>query len=58
MIGCDGLWDVFTPFEIEEFGTRYVSVKGSLAGMSENLAKFSRARGSTDNVSIIIVEFA
>eukprot|EP00160_Parvularia_atlantis_P014020 Unigene3248_Nuclearia_a/m.9962 Unigene3248_Nuclearia_a/g.9962 ORF Unigene3248_Nuclearia_a/g.9962 Unigene3248_Nuclearia_a/m.9962 type:complete len:241 (-) Unigene3248_Nuclearia_a:155-877(-) len=57
VLGCDGLWDVFTPFELEDFMSRYRSIQGSLSGASANLAKFTRARNSTDNVTIAMIEF-
>lgn len=54
VIACDGLWDVFTPKEVGE-KIREMKEK-SLEQMAEALVKEALEKGSTDNISVQVVQ--
>ena len=53
VMGCDGLWDVVNNDELYEVLTK---IKKTTENLAIGLAKECLNRGSTDNVSIIIIE--
>lgn len=57
VIACDGLWDVMTPSDIEEYVDDYVNLNGFTEGLGESLKTAARKRGSTDNVTILFLVF-
>jgi len=58
VLACDGLWDVMTPSEVGKFVRRYMGENGRRTqGVSMALVDEALRRGSTDNVSVIFVEF-
>jgi len=57
VVACDGLWDVVSPFDIEEFVDNYVNSEGSIEGVTGALKAMARQRHSTDNITILYVQF-
>jgi serine/threonine protein phosphatase PrpC len=58
VLACDGLWDVMTPQEVRQFVGIYFTRNGRrLKGISEALVDEALRRGSTDNVSVVFVQF-
>jgi serine/threonine protein phosphatase PrpC len=58
VLACDGLWDVMNSIQVREFVEKYVrSNKKSTKGISEALVNHALQLGSTDNVSVIFIEF-
>ena len=57
LLACDGLWDVMSPFDVEEYTDNYVTRKGSTEGITMELTREARRRGSTDNVTLLFVKF-
>lgn len=63
ILGCDGLWDVLSNQEVSNFVLNKLENTEKLNFMSRNspnniaysLAKYAIEKGSTDNVSIVIV---
>eukprot|EP01059_Diplonema_ambulator_P020971 TRINITY_DN34945_c0_g1_i1.p1 TRINITY_DN34945_c0_g1~~TRINITY_DN34945_c0_g1_i1.p1 ORF type:complete len:398 (+),score=34.47 TRINITY_DN34945_c0_g1_i1:58-1194(+) len=52
ILGTDGLWDVFTPEEITEYTNGPVQ-----ASTTRTLALEALSRGSTDNVTVMLLRF-
>ena len=58
VLACDGLWDVFTPAQVRKFVKKFMSKNGKhTKGMSEALVVEALRLGSTDNVSVVFIEF-
>ena len=53
IMGCDGLWDVFTP---EEAAKEAARASGQKKTVAQHLVDEAIARGSSDNVSVIVVD--
>ena len=57
VLACDGLWDVMTGATVQQFVNAYVKKRNKTKGISEALVDEALRLGSTDNVSVIFVEF-
>lgn len=58
VLACDGLWDVMTPSQVRRFVRKTLKKnKNSTKGMAEALVDESLRLGSTDNVSVIFIQF-
>jgi serine/threonine protein phosphatase PrpC len=58
VLACDGLWDVMNPQQVRKFVNRYMSKnRNRTKGISEALVEESLRLGSTDNVSVVFIEF-
>lgn len=58
VLACDGLWDVMQPQEVRQFVAIFLNQNGRrLKGISEALVEEALRRGSTDNVSVVFVQF-
>lgn len=62
VIACDGLWDVLPNEEVcrfinQYYRTNYNMIKNKKLNVAKRLADFAIERGSSDNVSVIIVFF-
>ncbi len=58
VLACDGLWDVMTPPKVRKFVKNYMGKhKKRTNGISEALVDEALRSGSTDNVSVIFIEF-
>lgn len=58
IVACDGLWDVMTSKEVRTFVKKYMNKNGKRTkGISTALVDEALRRGSTDNVSVVFVEF-
>ena len=58
VVACDGLWDVMTSVEVRKFVKKFMSKHGKrTTGISEALVDEALRKGSTDNVSVVFVEF-
>lgn len=63
ILACDGVWDIFTDeeavaFVLESLASKEVEGKGSKAtrvNMAQHLCSEAVRRGSTDNVTAIVV---
>ena len=55
IMGCDGLWDVIESEEIGKIINRLVK-KNNPDNLAVELAKLAIEKGSTDNVSVIVIE--
>ena len=56
VLGCDGLWDVFTHDEIVHESYNYLQLStGSKANLSVHLSDRAREKGSTDNITVVVV---
>ena len=59
IVGCDGLWDTITPEEATEIVFDHLEEKKSEGGDIENisarLATLAKEKGSSDNITIIVV---
>jgi serine/threonine protein phosphatase PrpC len=56
VIACDGLWDVFSSVEAVVFVRNQLKAHGDLNRIATLLAESAIAKGSQDNVSVIIVK--
>tara|TARA_B110000208_G_C11737439_1_gene418639 strand:- start:731 stop:1540 length:810 start_codon:yes stop_codon:yes gene_type:complete len=62
VLGCDGLWDVLSNQDVNDFILNEVNINKNIINQSQNnnnniaykLAKYAIEKGSTDNVSVII----
>ena len=54
VMACDGLWDVINPDELNTIIDEFV--KNNVDNIAISLAELALKKGSTDNVSIIIIE--
>lgn len=57
ILACDGLWDVMDVQNIRKFAQAYKRKHSGYVGISEALVNNALKLGSTDNVSVIFVEF-
>jgi serine/threonine protein phosphatase PrpC len=59
IIGCDGLYDCLTNTEIVKFVNRHVKIptQENVRGVAGKLANYAIEKGSTDNISVIIIFF-
>lgn len=58
VLACDGLWDVMDTVSVRRFVNNYMSRSGKRTkGISEALVDEALRLGSTDNVSVIFIEF-
>jgi serine/threonine protein phosphatase PrpC len=58
VVACDGLWDVMTTEQVRKFVRNYMKKHGKRTkGISEALVNEALKLGSTDNVSVVFVEF-
>lgn len=55
VIGTDGLWDVLSMAEVAAEARAWREAKGSLDGVASRLAKEAIARGSDDNVTLVVL---
>ena len=59
IVGCDGLWDTITPEEATEIVFDHLEEKKSEGGNIENisarLSTLAKEKGSSDNITIIVV---
>lgn len=59
VLACDGLFDTLTPAECAPLiGDHLGRNFGSAQGLAVALTRFARASGSTDNVSVQVLEFS
>ena len=52
IMACDGLWDVVSSQESVNFVNKLINTKKNIA---MELAKYALSKGSTDNISVIVV---
>eukprot|EP00898_Chlorokybus_atmophyticus_P005549 jgi/Chlat1/5996/Chrsp4S06192 len=57
ILGCDGLWDVFSNENAVEFATRQLQIHNDPVRCSQALVEEAIRRDSTDNVSVITICF-
>ena len=58
VVACDGLWDVMTSEDVRAFVKKFMTKNGKrTAGMSEALVDEALRKNSTDNVSVVFIEF-
>ena len=58
VLACDGLWDTVTPNDLVKDVYDYLKENSNdRAGLAHKLTMIARERGSTDNISVIIVFF-
>jgi serine/threonine protein phosphatase PrpC len=58
VLACDGLWDVMNNESLRKFINKYMAKNGrKTQGISEALVNEALRLGSTDNVSVIFIEF-
>ena len=56
VLACDGLWDVFTSEEIVRESYNYLQLStGSKANLAAHLTERAREKGSTDNITVVVV---
>ena len=56
IVACDGVWDVFSDQQACDFVAGLLA-KPSSANVAEQLAKQAHAKGSTDNISAVVLQF-
>lgn len=56
LIGCDGLWDTVTPGRAAEFVFARLGEQEDPQKISESLVNLARESGSSDNITVIVVE--
>jgi len=57
LLACDGLWDVLSPFDVEELIDNHKSKFNGYDGVTKQLNTEARRRASTDNITIVFVNF-
>lgn len=58
LLACDGIWDVLTAEEAVRFVSQQLEDENNTAQeAAENLVQFALKLGSTDNVTVIVVQF-
>ena len=57
VLACDGLWDVLSNNDVVNFILLKYHSDNEKQNIATDLAKHAIAKGSTDNISIIIVFF-
>ena len=55
VLACDGLWDVLTNQDVVNFINEELYKKEKNIDISKKLAEYAISKGSTDNISIIII---
>eukprot|EP01128_Nolandella_sp_AFSM9_P002158 TRINITY_DN12546_c0_g1_i1.p1 TRINITY_DN12546_c0_g1~~TRINITY_DN12546_c0_g1_i1.p1 ORF type:complete len:299 (+),score=44.70 TRINITY_DN12546_c0_g1_i1:52-897(+) len=58
IVACDGLWDVINNQLAVRFVSRRLGEGGKLNTVAKELVKLALDKGSTDNVSVILVRFS
>lgn len=56
IVGCDGLWDVMTDDEAIEMASIFLKTS-SVEIVSRRLRDIAYARGSTDNITVLVIKF-
>jgi len=54
VVGCDGLWDVISDEECCGLVRKYAEEGGDKEEVARRLVDESLARGSTDNISVVV----
>jgi len=57
ILACDGVWDVMTNQEVIEYITSRLLIYSDLKKVCEELLETCLAKGSRDNMSVILVKF-
>ncbi|XP_057372257.1 WASH complex subunit 2-like [Daphnia carinata] len=57
IIGCDGLWDTIGVDEAAFIVLQYLHHETDISGLSGRLVQAAKQKGSTDNISVIVVFF-
>ena len=58
VLGCDGLWDTVTPNQIVTDVYQYLQDNANdRAGLAQQLTMVARERGSSDNITVVVVFF-
>lgn len=55
IVACDGIWDVMTNVQVLQFVTKYYNMGHSLAKVTNKLLDVCLKKGSTDNMTAVIV---
>ena len=55
LMACDGLWDVMTNLQVCNFVLDVLKIKVNVKDIASHLADYAIKKGSTDNISIIII---
>lgn len=55
VLACDGLWDVMTDAEVVAFVGDRLGRGGAAGGTAKKLVRAALDRGSTDNISVMVV---
>jgi serine/threonine protein phosphatase PrpC len=55
VLACDGLWDVIENYELKSLINKFK--KSNKYNLAVHLAEYALKKGSTDNVSVIVLEF-
>lgn len=55
VLGCDGLWDVMSCQDVINFIIHLIKTQGQQDNIAEKLAEYAINKGSTDNITIIIL---
>lgn len=58
VLACDGLWDKLSNEEVGEIVKTQVCAEADLYHMAETLMKTSYDKGSTDNISVMVVDLS
>lgn len=56
IIACDGLWETLTPSEAVELARKFRSAGRTLEDTAAGLASTAIKMGSTDNITVIVVQ--
>jgi len=57
VLACDGLYDVFTNEEVVNFINSHIEKEVVLTTIANDLVEEALDRGSTDNITVVIVKF-
>lgn len=58
ILACDGIWDVMTNQEVADFVRHRLSIHQNLSQLCGEILETSLAKGSKDNMSVIVVTFS
>jgi serine/threonine protein phosphatase PrpC len=58
VLACDGLWDKLSNEEVGEIVKTQVCAEADLYHTAETLMKTSYDKGSTDNISVMVVDLS
>lgn len=58
VLACDGLWDKLSNQDVGEIIKQQLSVDADLYCIAETLMKTSYDKGSTDNISVVVVDLS